>query len=52
MGDIPINGTASVPFTVSLQGCNPQSEWEVRVPWTSSAYDTGTFRFEMEFGDN
>jgi endo-1,4-beta-xylanase len=50
MGDIPINGTASVPFTVSLEGCNSQSEWEVRVPWTSSVYDTGTFRFEMEFG--
>lgn len=50
LGDIPANGTASVSFTVSLQGCNPHSEWEVRVPWNASVYETGTFHFEVEFG--
>lgn len=49
LGDIPANGTASASFTVSLQGCNTDSEWEVRVPWSSSVYETGTFHFEVEF---
>lgn len=49
LGDLPINGTASVAFTVSLQGCNPHSEWEVRMPWSSSVYETGTFHSEVEF---
>ena len=50
LGDIPANGTASASFTVSLQGCNPHSEWEVSVPWSSSVYETGTSHFEVEFG--
>jgi endo-1,4-beta-xylanase len=49
LGDIPVNATASVAFTVSLQGCNPRSEWEVRVPWSASVYETGTFNFEADF---
>jgi endo-1,4-beta-xylanase len=49
LGDIPTSGTATVSFTVSVQGCNPHSEWEVRVPWSSSVYETGTFHFEAEF---
>ena len=49
LGDIPANGNASVSFTVSLQGCNSHSEWKVRVPWTVSVYETGTFYFETDF---
>ena len=49
LGDIPANGTASVSFTISLQGCNPHTEWEVRVPWSASVYETGTFHFEADF---
>jgi len=49
LGDIPANGTASASFTVSLEGCNPHSEWELRVPWSSSVYETGIFKFEVEF---
>lgn len=49
LGDIPANGTASVSFTVSLVGCNPNAEWEVRAPWSSSVYDTGTFTFQTDF---
>jgi endo-1,4-beta-xylanase len=48
LGDIPANGTASVSFTVSLQGCSAHSEWEVRVPWSASVYETGTFNFEAD----
>ena len=48
LGDIPANSTANVSFTISLEGCNPHSEWEVSVPWSSSVYETGTFRFEVE----
>ena len=49
LGDIPANGTASVTFTVSLVGCNPNSEWVIRVPWNANTYETGTFSFEAEF---
>jgi endo-1,4-beta-xylanase len=49
LGDVPANGTASVSFTVSLEGCSPHSEWEVRVPWSASVYETGTFNFETDF---
>jgi len=49
LGDIPANGTASVAFTVQLAGCNPNSEWEIRVPWSANTYETGTFSFEAEF---
>jgi endo-1,4-beta-xylanase len=49
LGDIPANGTASVAFTVNLVGCNPNSEWEIRVPWNANRYETGTFSFEAEF---
>jgi len=34
---------------VSLEGCNSRSEWEVRVPWSASVYETGTFNFETDF---
>ncbi|KAA6461830.1 hypothetical protein DYQ86_09265 [Acidobacteria bacterium AB60] len=49
LGDIPANGTASVAFTLKLTGCNPNSEWVVRVPWSANTYETGTYSFEAEF---
>ncbi len=49
LGDIPANGSASVSFTVDLRGCNPHTEWNVSVPWSSSVYETGTFHFETDF---
>jgi endo-1,4-beta-xylanase len=49
LGDIPASGTASVSFTVNLQGCSAHSEWQVRVPWSASVYETGTFNFEADF---
>ena len=49
LGDIPVGGSASASFTVRITGCNPNSEWEVQAPWTSSTYETGTFGFEVEF---
>lgn len=49
LGDIPSGGTASVTFTVSIVGCNPNTEWHLRAPWSSSTYHTGTFRTDVEF---
>jgi endo-1,4-beta-xylanase len=49
LGDIPAGGTASVMFTVSIVGCNPNAEWNLRAPWSSSTYHTGTFTTELEF---
>jgi hypothetical protein len=31
-------------------GCNPNSEFVVKAPWSSAVYDTGTFVKEVEFG--
>ncbi len=49
LGDIPAGGTASTSFTVTIIGCDPLAEWEVRVLWSSSTYETGTFSFETDF---
>jgi len=49
LGDIPANGSVSASFTVSLKGCNPNTEWKVIVPWNANVYETGTFNFETEF---
>jgi endo-1,4-beta-xylanase len=49
LGDIPTSGTASVSFTVSLVGCNPNAEWVVTAPWSSATYETGAFELETDF---
>ena len=49
LGDIPVGGAASVSVNVTLNGCNPGSEWVVQVPWSSATYETGTYTFQVEF---
>ena len=49
LGDIPTSGSASASFTVSLQGCNSNSRFVLRVPWSSAVYDTGKFETELDF---
>jgi endo-1,4-beta-xylanase len=49
LGDIPVGASASVSVNVTLNGCNPGSEWVVQVPWSSATYETGTYRFQVEF---
>jgi endo-1,4-beta-xylanase len=49
LGDIAPGASASASFTVSIVGCNPNSEFVVKVRWSSAVYDTGTFVQEVEF---
>ena len=49
LGDIATNGTASAAFTVSIVGCNPNSQFTLSVPWSSAVYDTGTFVTTLHF---
>lgn len=49
LGDIPTSGSASASFTVSLQGCNSNSRFVLRVPWSSAVYDTGKFETVLDF---
>ncbi len=49
LGDIPTSGSASASFTVSLQGCNPNSQFVLKVPWSSAVYDTGKFETVLDF---
>ncbi len=49
LGDIPTSGTASASFTVSLAGCDPHSQFVLKVPWSSAVYDTGKFETVLDF---
>jgi endo-1,4-beta-xylanase len=49
LGDIPTSGTASAVFTVSIVGCDPNSQFTLSVPWSSAVYDTGTFVTTLDF---
>ena len=49
LGDIAPGASASASFIVSIVGCNPNSEFVVKAPWSSAVYDTGTFTSEIEF---
>jgi endo-1,4-beta-xylanase len=49
LGDIATAGNASATFSVSLVGCNPNSVFVVRAPWSSAVYDTGTFTATISF---
>jgi endo-1,4-beta-xylanase len=49
LGDIPANGTASVSFTVSIVGCNPNAQWTLTAPWSANTYETGTFTNTIDF---
>ena len=50
LGDIAPGASASASFKVSIVGCNPHAEFNLKAPWTSATYDTGTFVQEIEFG--
>jgi len=47
--NISINGTASVSFTISIVGCNPNSQFTIKAPWSSATYDTDTFMMTTDF---
>lgn len=49
LGDLPVSGTASATFTLSLAGCNPNAQWILTAPWTSATYETGTFFQVVDF---
>jgi endo-1,4-beta-xylanase len=49
LGDIPTSGTASASFTISIVGCNPNSQFTVTVPWSSATYDTGILTTTLDF---
>jgi endo-1,4-beta-xylanase len=49
LGDIATSGSASASFTISIVGCNPNSQFTVSVPWSSATYDTSTFVTTQNF---
>ncbi len=49
LGDIAPGASASASFTIRIVGCNPNSEFVLKAPWSSATYDTGTFVMETNF---
>ncbi len=49
LGDLAVGASASASFTVSIVGCNPNSQFTLSVPWSSAVYDTGTFVTNLDF---
>jgi endo-1,4-beta-xylanase len=49
LGDLPASGSASVSFTVSIVGCNPNARWTLTVPWSANTYETGTYSTTVDF---
>jgi endo-1,4-beta-xylanase len=49
LGDIAPGASARASWTISLVGCNPNSEFVLKAPWSSSTYHTGTLVREIEF---
>jgi endo-1,4-beta-xylanase len=49
LGDMPANGTASVTFTLRINGCNPNAQWTITAPWTANVYENGTFTTTIDF---
>jgi len=49
LGDLAPGASASASFTVSIVGCNPNSQFTLSVPWSSAVYDTGTFTTNLDF---
>ena len=49
LGDIPTSGTTSVTFTARINGCNPNDQFTLTIPWSSATYDTGTFTTTLNF---
>ena len=49
LGDIPTGGSASASFTVNFAGCDSSALFEVKAPWSSAVYHTGTFISGLEF---
>jgi endo-1,4-beta-xylanase len=49
LGDIATNGSANAAFSVSIDGCHPDSVFVLSVPWSSAVYHTGTFETIVDF---
>jgi endo-1,4-beta-xylanase len=50
LGDIAPGGSATASFTISIAGCNPNAEFVLKAPWSSSTFHTGTLSTQVEFG--
>ena len=50
LGDLAPGASASASFNISFAGCDPHENFELKAPWSSSTYHTGTFRMETDFG--
>ncbi len=49
LGDIATGASASAAFTIDFAGCGPYAQFELKAPWTSATYHTGTFVERPEF---
>jgi len=46
LGDIAPASSASTAFTIEFEHCSPHAEFDLRVPWRSATYETGTLVLE------
>ena len=52
LGDLPVGGTASANFNVTLTGCDRHAEFVLMAPWSSAVYDTGRFIRFVDFDND
>jgi endo-1,4-beta-xylanase len=49
LGDIATSGSGAAEFTIDFGSCSEFSGFILQVPWSSSTYETGTYRTRIEF---
>jgi endo-1,4-beta-xylanase len=49
LGDIATSGSGAATFTIDFGNCSEFSGFILQVPWSSSTYETGTYKTHIEF---
>lgn len=49
LGDIATSGSGAATFTIDFGNCSEFSGFILQVPWSSSTYETGTYKTRIEF---
>ena len=52
LGDIATSGSAVADFTINFASCSEFSAFILQVPWSSSTYETGTYKTRIEYRKN
>jgi endo-1,4-beta-xylanase len=49
LGDIATSGSSAATFTIDFGNCSEFSGFILQVPWSSSTYETGTYKTHIKF---